>query len=75
MKKIIVILALSLGFPAVALAHGKSMDEYGCHWANKNRHGKYTEYHCHRGPMAGHKFKSQKDMLHELRKRGHHHRR
>jgi len=72
MKKIIAILALSLVFPAAALAHEKKLDNYGCHYAKKNRQGEYTEYHCHRGPLSGEKYRSQKAMLRELKRKGHH---
>src|SRR5262249_47806229 len=40
------------------LAHSGGLDGYGCH--HDRKHG---GYHCHRGPLAGHAFESQQEML------------
>ena len=68
MKKILVILALSLAFPASAFA-GKKLDEHGCKYEYKHRH---RIYECYRGPFAGKTFKNQSEMLREMKKRKHH---
>jgi len=40
------------------LAHSGGLDTHGCHHDRKN-----GGYHCHRGPLAGHAFESQQEML------------
>jgi hypothetical protein len=47
-----------LHLPMPVIAHGGSVDSYGCH--NDRQRG---EYHCHQGPLAGRSFSSQAEML------------
>ncbi len=67
MKSIQLIVQLALGFGLLlatilpAYPHGGGLDAYGCH---HNR--KAGGYHCHRGPLAGHSFASQEEMLRKL---------
>ncbi len=51
--------------PSIAMAHGGGLDGYGCHH-NRKQGG----YHCHRGPMGGQAFSSQKEMLAAMDKQG-----
>src|ERR671918_2611267 len=44
--------------PLTAWPHDGGLDAHGCH---KDR--KHGDYHCHQGPLAGHSYPSQQDML------------
>jgi hypothetical protein len=53
---------LLLAISAPASAHtGATLDMHGCH-PDRVR----GEYHCHTGPLAGHSFRSQGEMLRVL---------
>ena len=67
MKSILLIVQLAFGIGLFlcttlpAYPHGGGLDAHGCH---NNR--KAGGYHCHRGPLAGHSFTSQDQMLKKL---------
>ena len=61
MRLLSVLTFLALLAPSVAGAHGGGLDDNGCH--NSSRTG---QYHCHKGPMAGHSFDSERAMREQL---------
>lgn len=56
-KFFVLLLALGLLLPSVAVPHGGGIDRYGCHH-DRTRGG----YHCHQGPLAGNTFASRDAM-------------
>lgn len=62
-----VVLALLLSLTTVMLtagplhAHSGGLDIHGCHHDRIN-----GGYHCHQGPLAGHSYKSQQEMIASL---------
>jgi hypothetical protein len=56
------LLAALLSLPALpAAAHGGGLDSHGCHTSSRT-----GQYHCHRGPLAGHSFTSKSEMRQRL---------
>ncbi len=57
-RTLLIVAAVALACPLVALGHGGAMDECGCHTDRKA-----GNYHCHRGQFANKIFHDKQELL------------
>ncbi len=65
MKVSLYVIVACLMLASVARAHGGALDELGCDNAPRR-----SNYHCHRGPLAGQTFRSKAEAQTEWRRLG-----